>query len=403
MRTRKSKKKSFNPKRVTKPISRRAKEVSLEPFRLALALPKEVIRLSVGEPDFDTPDLIRDAAKRAIDEGFTHYSPASGYEDLRKAVADKLHRENEISYDYAKEIVITPGSSSGILLAMLALLDPGDEVLVPDPAWFHYRTLISLTGAKPVGMPIKFEDHTSSLDLHTTQRRVTKRTKILILNSPSNPTGLMLSRQVLKEAGEFAEKHNLWIISDEVYEKIVYPGNTHISPASLPELKERSLTSNGFSKAYSMTGWRVGFLAGPPEIMEKVAALNGYTSLCASSVSQRAALVGLTDSRIDTVIKAMVDRFTKRREMVLEALDNLPGIKAYPPQGAFYTWIDITGTGMSSERFSAKLMEQEKVGLLPGPLFGELGKGHIRISFSTGEDQLKEALERFRRFVLANH
>ena len=403
MRTRKSKKKPFNSKKAMEPISNRVKEVSLEPFRLALALPKDVIRLSVGEPDFDTPDFIRDAAKRAIDEGFTHYTPASGYEDLRKAVADKLHRENEISYDYAKETVITPGSSSGIFLAMLALLDPGDEVLVPDPAWFHYRTLISLTGAKPVGMPIKFEDHTSSLDLRTTQRRVTKRTKILILNTPSNPTGLMLSSQVLEEAGEFAEKHNLWIISDEVYEKIVYPGNTHISPASLPGLKERTLTSNGFSKAYSMTGWRVGFLAGPPEIMEKVAALNGYTSLCASSVSQRAALVGLTDPRMDTAIKEMVDRFTKRREMVLQALNNLPGIKAYPPQGAFYTWIDITGTGMSSERFSAKLMEQEKVGLLPGPLFGELGKGHIRISFSTGEDQLKEALERFRRFVLANH
>jgi aspartate/methionine/tyrosine aminotransferase len=388
---------------VMKPISRRAREVSLEPFRLALALPKDVIRLSVGEPDFDTPEFIREAAKKSIDEGFTHYTPASGYEDLRKAVAEKLHRENGITYDYEKEIVITPGSSSGIFLAMLTLLDPGDEVLVPDPAWFHYRTLINLCGAKSVGMPVKFIDNSSTLDLEETRRRVTDKTKILILNTPSNPTGLMLSREVLKEVGEFAEKHNLWIISDEVYEKIVYPGNTHISPASLADLKERTLTSNGFSKAYSMTGWRVGFLAGQAEIMEKVAALNGYTSLCASSVSQRAALTGLTNRKIDAAIKKMVDRFTKRREMVLEALTNLPGIKAYPPQGAFYTWIDITGTGMSSETFAAKLIEKEKVGLLPGPLFGELGKGHVRISFSTGEDKLKEALERFRRFVLSNH
>jgi aspartate/methionine/tyrosine aminotransferase len=212
----------------------------------------------------------------------------------------------------------------------------------------------------------------------------------------------MLSEQVLKEVSEFAEEHNLWVISDEVYEKIVYAGNKHVSPASLPGLKERTLTSNGFSKAYSMTGWRVGFMAGPPEIMEKVAALNGYILLGPSSVSQRAALIGLTDPRINAAIKTMVDRFAKRREMVLEALDDLPGIKAYPPQGAFYTWIDITGTGMSSENFSAKLIEKEKVGLLPGPLFGELGKGHVRIAFSTGEEKLKEALIRFRRFVLAN-
>ncbi len=388
---------------VMKPISARAREISLEPFRLALALPKDVIRLSVGEPDFDTPDFIRDAAKKSIDDGFTHYSPASGYEDLRKAVAEKLRRENGISYNHETDIVITPGSSSGIYLAMLTLLEPGDEVLVPDPAWFHYRTLIQLCGAKPVGMPVKFENDTSSLDLEETKRRVTNKTKILILNSPSNPTGLMLSRDVLKEAGEFAEKHNLWIISDEVYEKIVYAGNTHISPASLPGLKERTLTSNGFSKAYSMTGWRVGYLAGMPEVMEKVAALNGYILLGPSSVSQRAALIGVTDPRIDAAIRAMVERYTKRREMVLDALTNLPKIKVYPPQGAFYTWIDIRRTGMSAEEFSSKLIEREKVGLLPGPLFGELGKGHVRLSFSTGEDKLKEALARFCRFVLTNN
>ena len=388
---------------VMKPMSARAREISLEPFRLALALPKDVIRLSVGEPDFDTPDFIRDAAKRSIDDGFTHYSPASGYEDLRKAVAEKLRRENGISYNHQTDVVITPGSSSGIFLAMLALLDPRDEVLVPDPAWFHYRTLIRLCGAKPVSMPVKFESDTSSLDLEETKRRVTSRTKILILNSPSNPTGLMLSRDVLKEVGEFAEKHNLWIISDEVYEKIVYPGNSHISPASLPRLKERTLTSNGFSKAYSMTGWRVGYLAGVPEIMEKVAALNGYILLGPSSISQRAALIGVTDPRIDTAISGMVKRYTKRREIVLDALMNLPKIKVYPPQGAFYMWIDIRGTGMSSEQFSSKLIEREKVGLLPGPLFGELGEGHVRISFSTGEDDLTEALARFRRFVLTSN
>jgi aspartate aminotransferase len=388
--------------KIMKSVSARARTISLEPFRLALALPKGVIRLSAGEPDFDTPDFVREAARKSINEGFTHYSPASGYEDLRKAVGEKLRRENGIACNYETDIVITAGSSSGIFLAMLSLLDPGDEVLVPDPAWFHYNTLVRLCGAEPLSMPVKFEGDTSSLDLEETKRRVTNKTKILILNSPSNPTGMMLSRDVLKEIGEFAEKHDLWIISDEVYEKIIYSGNSHISPASLPGLEGRTLTSNGFSKAYAMTGWRVGYLAGSPEIMEKVAALNGYTTLCASSVSQRAALAGLTDPRIDATIGAMVERYAERRQMVLEGLTNLPGIKVHRPQGAFYTWVDITGTGMSSEEFSSKLIEKEKVGVLPGPLFGELGKGHVRISFATGDDQLKEALARIRKFVTAN-
>jgi aspartate aminotransferase len=381
-------------------LSERALEVSLEPFRLALALPEDVIRLSVGEPDFDTPVFIREAAEKAINDGFTHYSPAAGYEDLRKAVAEKLRRENGVSCDYERGVVMTPGSSSGIFLALLSLLNPGDEALVPDPAWFHYLTLIRLCGAKPVGMPVKLQDDASTLDLEETERRVTNKTKVMILNSPSNPTGMMLSRDTLKAVAEFAEEHNLWVISDEVYEKIVYEGNVHVSPASLPGLKERTLTSNGLSKAYSMTGWRLGYIAGPPEVMEKVAALNGYILVCPSSVTQRAGLTALTDPRVDTSIKTMVERFAKRREMILDALENLPGVKAYPPQGAFYTWVDIRGTGMSSEQFSSKLIEQEKVGLLPGSLFGELGQGYVRISFSTAEDKLKEALERFRRFVI---
>lgn len=382
-------------------MSALASELS-NPFGLVYALPKDVLRLTAGEPDFDTPDFIRHAAKRAMDEGFTHYSPASGYEDLRKAVAEKLHRENGISYNYAKEIVITPGSSSGIFLAMLALLDPGDEVLVPDPAWFHYRTLIRCCGAKPVDVPVRFEEDTASLDLAEARRRVTSRTKMLILNSPQNPTGMMLTRELFEQIGDLAEKHDFWILSDEVYEKIVYAGNTHISPASLPGLKERTLTSNGFSKAYAMTGWRVGYLAGLPEVIEKVAALSGYILNCPSSISQRAALTAMTDQRMDPAVKDMIERFTKRREMVLEVLGDLPGIKVYPPKGAFYAWIDITETGMSSEKFSSKLLESEKVGLLPGSLFGELGKGYVRISFATREDKLQEALGRIRRFVLAN-
>ena len=379
------------------PVSALASGLS-NPFGLVYALPKDVLRLTAGEPDFDTPDFIRHAAKRAMDEGFTHYSPASGYEDLKEAVAGKLHRENGLRYDYAREIVITPGSSSGIFLAMLALLDPGDEVLVPDPAWFHYRTLIRCCGAKSVDVPVKFED--ASLDLAEARRHLTSRTKLLVLNSPQNPTSVMFSRESLEQIGDLAEKHDLWILSDEVYEKIVYPPNKHISPASLPRLKDRTLTSNGFSKAYAMTGWRVGYLAGSTEVIEKVAALSGYILNCPSSVSQRAALTAMTDPRMEPAVKAMIERFTKRREIVLEVLDNLPGIKVYPPKGAFYAWIDITGTGMSSEKFSSRLLEEQRVGVMPGYLFGKQGEGHVRISFATREDKLQEALGRFRKFVV---
>ncbi len=266
---------------------------------------------------------MREAGKRAIDEGFTHYSPATGFDELREAVAEKLRRDNGISCDYENEILITPGSSSGIFLAMLALLDPGDEVLVPDPAWFHYMRLVELCGAKPIGVPLSL-DKRLSLDAHETEKRVTKKTKLLILNSPNNPTGMVLSRDNLQALGEVAEKHDLMVISDEVYEKIIYSGHEHVSPASLAAFKGRTITSNGFSKAYAMTGWRVGYLAGPSEIVEKVVALNGYISVCASSVSQRAAYTALTDHRMDRAIEQMLESFSARRNLVLESLSEDP-------------------------------------------------------------------------------
>jgi aspartate/methionine/tyrosine aminotransferase len=360
-----------------------------------------VIGLSVGEPDFETPSFVREAAKKAIDEGFTHYSPAAGYDELREAVAEKLRRENGIACDYESEVVITPGSSSGIFLALLALLDPRDEVLLPDPAWFHYSTLITLCGASAVGLPIKFEQ-TASLDIEEAERLITDKTKVLILNSPSNPTGIVFSKESIKLVSELAGEHDLIVISDEIYEKIIYPGNVHVSPGSLAELKQRTITSNGFSKAYAMTGWRVGYLAGPSEIIEKVTALNGYTLVCPSSMSQKAALAALKDPRTVSCIKEMVDRLSGRRKVVLEALAGLPGVKVHPPQGAFYAWVDIRGTGMSSEEFAYRLIEDERVGVLPGTIFGENGRGHVRISFATGESQLGEGLERFRRFVIHN-
>jgi aspartate/methionine/tyrosine aminotransferase len=211
---------------------------------------------------------------------------------------------------------------------------------------------------------------------------------------------MVLSRDDVRALGELAEKHDLTVISDEVYEKIVYSGNVHTSPASLPNMKDRTVTSNGFSKGYAMTGWRVGYLAAPSEIVEKAAALSGYILVCPSSVSQQAAYAALTDSRMHDEIREMASQFAGRREMVLRALAGLPKIKVYPPQGTFYTWVDISRTGLSSEQFVYKLLESEQVGILPGNLFGARGEGHVRLSFATAEDQLKEGLQRLRRFSM---
>ena len=383
-------------------MSARAKETSLEPFILALDLPKDVLSLSVGEPGFETPEFVREAAKKSIDDLYTHYTPVTGYADLRKAIAQKLQRENGISYDYEKEIVVTPGSASGVYMGMLTLLDPGDQVLITDPAWFHYTTLATLCGAEPVRSPVKFKGDAPSLDLEATERLVSKKTKLLILNNPMNPMGTSFSREVLKEIGEFAEKHNLWIISDEIYEKIVYPPNKHISPASLPGLKERTITSNGMSKGYVLPGFRIGYLAGSPDILERIGALNGYMLVCASSISQRAAMVALTDPRMERFIEENLAQYTKRRTMVVDTLSDLRGISMHPPQGTFYAWVNIKKTGMSSEKFTQKLAEEQKVGVMPGPLFGEQGRGYIRISFASAEDKLKVGLERLSKFVIGH-
>ncbi len=380
-------------------MSTRAREIALEPFKLALDLPKDVISLSVGEPGFETPEFVREAAKKAIDDLYTHYTPVTGYADLRKAIADKLRRDNSLTYDPEKEIVVTPGSAIGVYQAMLTLLDPGDQILITDPAWFHYDVLANLCGAEPVRSPVKFEGDIPSLDLEATERLVTKKTKAIILNNPMNPMGTSFSRDVLEEVGEFAERHNLWIISDEVYEKIVYPPNKHISPATLPGLKERTLTSNGMSKGYVLPGFRIGYLAGPSDILERVGALMGYMLVCASSISQRAALVALTDPRMEPFIKDTLVQYTKRRKIVLDMLTGVRGISMHPPQGTFYAWIDIKGTGMPSMKFTKKLAEEQKVGVMPGPLFGKQGEGHIRISFAAPEDKLKLGLERFRDFI----
>lgn len=378
--------------------AQRVSEISSEPFRLALKLPNDVIRLSVGEPDFETPDFVRQAAKEAMDNGLTHYSPAAGFDNLRAAVAEKLHRDNGIICDPENEVLITPGSSSGIFLSLLALVDPGDEVLVPDPAWFHYTTLVKLCGAKAVGVPVNL-GASASLSVEELERCITEKTRVLIVNTPSNPTGMVLTKENIEALGELAERHDLTVISDEVYEKIIYSGNTHVSPASMTAFRERTITSNGFSKAYAMTGWRIGYLTGPSEIVEKIVALNGYTLVCPNSIAQAAAYVALTDARMNLASKQMVDRFAARRKLVLEELSSIPKIKAVPPQGAFYVWVDISANGMKSENFAAQLIERERVAALPGNLFGARGEGFIRFSFAVREDYLKLGLQRFRNFV----
>jgi aspartate aminotransferase len=354
----------------------------------------DIIDMGVGEPDFNTPKHIVEAGCESIRMGETHYTPTAGIPELRQAIAEKLCDENMLDVT-ADDVVVTPGAKMADFAAIQALMQEGDECVLIGPSWVSYEPCVAFAGGRVVWGQVDEKFFPLSLD-----EAITPRTRVILVNSPSNPTGAVFDRKVLEEIRDLACDHDLFVISDEIYEKIIYEGNVHTSPASLPALRHRTITSNGFSKAYAMTGWRVGYLAGPSETIEKVTALSGYTLVCPSSISQKAAYAAITDPRMDDCIKGMVERFDRRRKLVLEAFNGLRGARAYPPQGTFYAWVDISETRISSEQFVYKLLKSERVGVLPGSLFGPRGEGHIRISFATREDQLKEGLEKLRRFIL---
>ena len=347
-----------------------------------------VISLAIGEPDFDTPEHIRAAAKEALDRGETHYGLNLGEEDLRRAIADRMSAASGLEVDPETEVIVTIGGVEALYLAMQAILDPGDEVLIPDPGFMVYRSQTLLCDARPVGYPLRFENRFYP-DPGEVESLVTPRTRILVVNSPGNPTGQLFTREIMEGLAAVAERHDLLVISDEVYDTIVYDGRRPISFASLPGMRERTITINSFSKAYAMTGWRLGYAVAHPSLIQAMMKIHQIVAACAPTMLQSGAILALRSQQ--GFIAEMVREYQQRRDLITDLLNQVPGFRCHKPEGAFYAFPDISGTGMSSMELCEFLLRTARVGCVPGNTFGPMGEGFVRISYATARDKLEEA------------
>ena len=350
---------------------------------------EKIIHLNIGRPDFDTPKNIKEAAKKALDEGKVHYASNYGIPELRDAIAHKTDQENNIGYDPAGEIVVTVGANEGILLAMMGLLNPGDEVLIPDPVWLHYFYCAQMAGAVPISVRTR-EEYEFVPSIDDFKAMLTPKTKMIVLTSPNNPTGAVASAEALDALAELAKEKDLFVISDEIYESMVYDGNRHISIASLPGMKERTIIVNGFSKKYSMTGWRLGWICSDKALISAMIRIHQYTTVCVTTFAQYGAAEALTGPQDE--INRMIAEFDRRRGLVYDLLKEMPGIRVLRPKGAFYIFPNITGTGKTSEEITGYLLDEAKIAVVPGNVFGNYGEGYIRISYANSYENLEMAM-----------
>lgn len=358
----------------------------------------DVVDLGGGDPDFTTPEHIMQAATKALNEGFTHYVASSGIPPLRKAIAAKLQRDNGVTYDPNSEIIVTPGGKAALAISLLALVGGGDEVLIIDPGWVSYAPATQLTGATPVQAPLSPDDNwTITADL--LRQYVTLRSRVLIFNSPNNPTGRIATQAELQAIADVARENDLIVISDEIYEKLVYDGRTHTSIASLPGMQERTIIVNGFSKPYAMTGWRLGYVAAPRELVKQIATIHSHTATCATSFAQVGGVAAYDGPQ--ECITMMNTAYDRRRRLVAEGLSALPGITCPLPEGAFYAFADIRGTGLSATDFATQLLQAQYVAVTPGDAFGPAGAGYVRLSVANSDEMLQKAIDRIGAFVRA--
>ncbi|MGA2783243.1 MAG: pyridoxal phosphate-dependent aminotransferase [Candidatus Bathyarchaeia archaeon] len=354
---------------------------------------QDVISLSVGEPDFVTPEHIRNYAKQALDEGYTFYPDSAGLVELREAIAHKLQHDNQINVDPKKNVVVTVGGKEAIYLAMMATVNPGDEVIVPNPCWVSYVPCIELAGGKPVYLPLKAKED-FRLSAERLENAITNKTKMIIINSPNNPTGTIINRSDLQTIADLAKRKKFLVVSDELYEKIIFDGEKHVSIASLDGMEDFTITVNGFSKAFAMTGWRLGYFAAPTKIAERMVALHGHIVTGACSFMQRAAALAMRDPRTEKSITEMTAEYLKRRNFVINELSKITNIVR--PKGTFYAFPDISKYGLTSEKFSLELLERAKVAVVPGDSFGPSGEGFVRMSFATSMENLEKAFSRMK-------
>jgi len=355
---------------------------------------KDVISLGIGEPDFITPRPIIEAAHQGLIDGKTHYTANEGDLEARKAVARYLLKYNLI-YDPVKEIIITLGGMGALSSTLLALIDPGDEVLIQDPQWLNYVSQVSFIRGVPVRVPVN-EEEGFSLQVGSISSRLTNKSKILIINSPNNPTGAVISEDNLAQIAELAIEKDLFVIADEVYSELVYDGQKHKSIASFPGMKERTIVVNSLSKSYAMTGWRVGLAAGPENILSKLTVLQENLVACAPAVSQTALVYAFEHPE---EIETMRKEYEERRNLIFQLINRIDGLSCIKPQGAFYVFANIKDLKISSIDFSETLLQKYHVVVVPGSSFGQNGEGYIRISYATSKELLIEAAERIKDFV----
>ncbi|MCD6344065.1 MAG: aminotransferase class I/II-fold pyridoxal phosphate-dependent enzyme [Anaerolineae bacterium] len=378
-------------------VSQRAQRIPASGIRRFFdiaATMEDVISLGIGEPDFDTPAPIVQAGIESLQHGATHYTSNSGLMELRRAIADHMDALYAQTYNPASEIVVTVGVSEALYLAMAALLDPGDEIIFPEPCFVSYEPITLMVDAVPVTVPTYAEDG-FEVTAEAIEAVVTERTKAIFIASPNNPTGTVMSREHLNEIAAVAKKHNLAVISDEIYDRLAY-GVKHTCFASLPGMYQRTVVLQGFSKAYAMTGWRIGYLLGPAELVEEMRKIHQSLIMCAPSASQWAAIEALKNG--EPFVQEMRAEYDRRRKLIVPGLNDL-GLPCTEPKGAFYAFPCIQGTGMDDNEFAELLLQEERVAAIPGRAFGKSGKGYVRMSYATAYEKIEIALERIARFV----
>ena len=355
---------------------------------------KDAISLGVGEPDFDTPWRIREEGIYSLEKGRTFYTSNSGLKELKEEICNYIQRKTSGVYDPKSEVVVTVGGSEGIDIAMRAMLDPGDEVLIPQPSYVSYLPCAVLAGGVPVVIPLQNKNE-FKLTREELEAAITPRTKILVLPFPNNPTGSIMTREDLEPIAEVVKEHDLFVISDEIYSELSYQGE-HVSIAEFPGLRERTIMINGFSKGFAMTGWSLGYACGPAEIIEQMIKIHQFAIMCAPTNSQYAAIEGLRNCQPE--VDEMREAYNQRRRFLMHEFRRI-GLKCFEPYGAFYVFPDVSEFGMTSEEFATRFLEEERVAVVPGTAFGASGEGFIRISYAYSLEDLKVALGRLERFI----
>ena len=387
--------------------AKRLDEVLFSPIRAMIDRVKElkdqgldVVSLVAGEPDFPTPQTIKEATISALNADFTHYGSNRGYPPLRKAVAESLLQETGVNYDPEWEIIVTCGGAEAINNTLLTLINPGDEVILFTPAFVSYENLIRLCGGTVVQVPMRPENG-FQIDLSETEKHITDRTRLMVLNNPSNPTGAVLQKDILDGLSRLACKHDLLVVADEIYSRLTYDGAAFCSMASFPGMKERTVIINGFSKTYAMTGWRLGYMAAARPVAQQLLKMHQYSTTCAPTFLQIGLANALKLQETDQAVRDMVKTFALRREALAKGLADAKGIRFVPPLGAFYFFLDVSGTGLDGETFSKRLIDEKLVGTVPGASMGENCKNFVRLSFAASLENIEKGARRITEFANA--